>query len=110
MREQQPLDSVAQNPAKRAEGANKQSKTPNAPTQTKKNESKTGRSNPSGGKDERTVKVLLRVERGRVLNAVIQNPHAGMESFQALALRIARQRQYPKDFSGRDVLQFDVKP
>lgn len=56
------------------------------------------------------MKVLLRVERGRVLQAVVQNSHAGMESFEALALRIARQRQYPSDFSGRDVLEINVKP
>ncbi|HEY9403237.1 MAG TPA: DUF4388 domain-containing protein [Pyrinomonadaceae bacterium] len=96
-------------PLKKSERSDKHSKTPNAPTLTKKSESKQGRNNLADDKDKRTVKVLLRVERGRILNAVVQNPHAGRESFEALALRIARQRQYPKDFSGRDVLQLDVK-
>jgi hypothetical protein len=85
-------------------------KTPNAPALVKKDESKTVKNNPSDDKVERTVKVLLLVERGQVRNAVVQNRRAGMESFEALALRIARQRQYPRDFSGRDVLQIDVKP
>jgi hypothetical protein len=107
---EQSLESPDANSAKRTERSNKHSKTPDAPAQTKKNESKPGKNSAPAGRDGRTVKVLLRVERGRVLNAVIQNPHAGMESFEALALRIARQRQYPKDFSGRDVLQIDVKP
>jgi len=108
---EQPPDSPDPNPAKRLEQLNKlPAKPPNAPAQAKKNEAKTGRNSPPDGKVARTVKVLLRVERGRILNAVVQNPHAGMESFEALALRIARQRQYPRDFSGRDVLQFDVKP
>jgi hypothetical protein len=108
---EQPPGSPDQNPAKRVERSNKlPAKPPNAPAQARKNEAKTGRNSPPDGKAARTVKVLLRVERGRILNAVVQNPHAGMESFEALALRIARQRQYPRDFSGRDVLQFDVKP
>jgi hypothetical protein len=109
VREQRP-GSPEHAPAKRMEQPNKHSKASNTPDHTGKNEAKTVRDKPSDRTDRRTVKVLLRVERGRVLHAVVQNPHAGMESFEALALRIARQRQYPKDFSGRDVLQIDVKP
>lgn len=97
-------------PVKRAEQPNKLAKALNVPELNRKNEAKAGRDKPAGNKEGRTVKVVLRVERGRVLRAVVQNPHAGMESFEALALRIARQRQYPKDFSGSDVLQIDVKP
>jgi hypothetical protein len=107
---EQPLGSPDPAPGKRMERSDKLSKASNAPNLNRKNESTTGRDKSAGNKDRRTVKVLLRVERGRVLHAVVQNPHAGMESFEALALRIARQRQYPKDFSGRDVLQIDVKP
>jgi hypothetical protein len=107
---EQPLGSNDPDPAKKMERSNKHLKSPNAPSLNRKNESKTGRDNSSGNNDERTVKVLLHVERGRVLSAAVQNRRAGMESFEALALRLARQRQYPKDFSGRDVLQFDVKP
>lgn len=97
-------------PAKKAERPSKHAKALDVPEPNRKNEAKTGRDKPAVNKEGRTVKVVLRVERGRVLRAVVQNPHAGMESFEALALRIARQRQYPKDFSGSDVLQIDVKP
>jgi hypothetical protein len=109
VREQTPV-SPEPNSANRTERPNKFLKTPNAPALIKKDESKTVKNNPSDDKVERTVKVLLLVERGQVRNAVVQNRRAGMESFEALALRIARQRQYPRDFSGRDVLQIDVKP
>jgi hypothetical protein len=107
---EQPLDLPDPNSAKKAARSNKPLKTPDAPTLPGKNESKATRNNPSDAKDRRTVKVLLRIERGRVLDAAVQNHHAGMESFEALALRIARQRQYPKDFTGKDVLRIDVKP
>lgn len=107
---EQPPASPDNMPAKRMERSSKHLKAANAAAHDRKNESKTVRDKSSDNKEGRTVKVLLRVERGRVLNAMIQNPRAGLESFEALALRIARQRQYPKDFSGRDVLQFDVKP
>ena len=107
VREQPPVS--PDNSAKRVERSNKPLKASNDPLPDRKNEAKAGKDK-SSNKDRRTVKVLLRVERGRILQAVVQNPHAGMESFEALALRIARQRQYPKDFSGRDVLQFDVAP
>jgi hypothetical protein len=107
---EQPTGSSDNTVAKRMERSSKHLKAANATALDRKNESKTGRDKSSDNKEGRTVKVLLRVEHGRVLNAMIQNPRAGLESFEALALRIARQRQYPKDFSGRDVLQFDVKP
>jgi hypothetical protein len=108
--EQQQPASPDHSAAKRAERSSKQAKALNVPDLSRKNEAKAERDKSSGNREGRTVKVVLRVERGRVLRAVVQNPHAGMESFEALALRIARQRQYPKDFSGSDVLQIDVKP
>jgi hypothetical protein len=43
----------------------------------------------------RTVKVILQVEGGRVAKASIANHRSGMEAYEALALRIARQRRYP---------------
>ena len=100
------------NSAKGKERSNKQSKTSNvAPATIKKGESQTGRgAASSAAQGEQVVRVLMRVERGRVLQAVIQNSRPGMESFEALALRMARQRQYPRDFSGRDILQLKVKP
>ena len=96
--------------AKNTGRPNKRLKLADAPAQTGNNETKKARDAPAVGRDERIVKVLLRVERGRVLQAVVQNSSTELASFEALALRIARQRQYPADFSGRDVLQLKVKP
>ena len=70
---------------------------------------------PAGGeraaaaRGESSVRVLLRVERGRVLQAVVQNSRPGMESYEALALRMARQRRYPEGFNGQDTLQLKVR-
>ena len=103
---------VSPNPvsAKNTGRSNKLLKLADAPAQTGNNETKKARDASAVGRDERIVKVLLRVERGRVLQAVVQNSSTELASFEALALRIARQRQYPADFSGRDVLQLKVKP
>jgi hypothetical protein len=96
--------------AKNTGRPNKLLKVADAPAQTRNNESKKAKDASAVGRDERIVKVLLRVERGRVLQAVVQNSSTELASYEALALRIARQRQYPADFSGRDVLQLKVKP
>jgi len=107
---EQPLKSTNPNIEKRVGRADKHPKLQNASTPSKKDEAKAGRVAPPDTQKGRIVKVLLRVERGRVIQAVVQQPHSGMESYEALALRIARQRQYPTDFSGRDVLELKVKP
>jgi hypothetical protein len=107
---EQPFKSPDPNFAKRAARADKHPKLQNASAPAKKDEAKTGRVAPPDTRKGRIVKVLLRVERGRVIQAVVQQPHSGMESYEALALRIARQRQYPTDFSGRDVFELKVKP
>lgn len=41
-----------------------------------------------------SVKVILQIEGGRVAQASIANHRSGMEAYEALALRIARQRRY----------------
>jgi hypothetical protein len=107
---EQPLKSPDPNFAKRVGRSDKHPKMQNASTPSKKDEAKAGRVAPPDTQKGRIVRVLLRVERGRVIQAVVQQPHSGMESYEALALRIARQRQYPTDFSGRDVLELKVKP
>lgn len=106
----QPTASPKQSAAKNAGRSNNPLKMPSAQSLTRNNEAKKARDASPVDQDERTVKVLLRVERGRVLQAVVQNSNTKMASFEALALRIARQRQYPPDFSGSDVLQLKVKP
>jgi hypothetical protein len=38
------------------------------------------------------------------------NPRAGAGAYEALALRMARQRRYPDNFTGGDTLKVRVKP
>jgi|GEM_PF-1076215 len=54
------------------------------------------------------VQVRMTIERGRVLRAEVSNPRAGMAAYEALALRMARQRRYPEEFSGQETLRLPV--
>lgn len=56
------------------------------------------------------VQVSMKVEQGRVVEASVNNPRAGMSSYEALALRMARQRRYPDNFNGADTFQLKVRP
>lgn len=51
-----------------------------------------------------SIKVVMQVENGRVLKASIANPKPGMESYEALALRIARQRRYAPTVNGGETV------
>ena len=57
-----------------------------------------------------SVKVVMQVENGRVLNASVANPKAGMESYEALALRIARQRRFASTVNGGETVTITVRP
>ncbi len=54
------------------------------------------------------VKVVLQIENGRVLRASIANPQAGMDAYEALAIRIARQRRYPSKAAGQETVTINV--
>lgn len=69
----------------------------------KKNTGKTD-SEPSS----QSVRVVMQVENGRVLKASIANPKPGMESYEALALRIARQRRYASTVNGGETVTISV--
>jgi hypothetical protein len=56
------------------------------------------------------VNVLMEVKGGRVTEARVLNPRAGAGAYEALALRMARQRHYPDSFTGGDTLKIRVKP
>lgn len=51
-----------------------------------------------------TVKVIVRVEAGRVTQAAIAEHRAGAEAYEALALRVARGRRYPAQASGEETV------
>lgn len=55
-----------------------------------------------------SVKVVMHVENGRVLKASIANPQPGMESYEALALRIARQRRFATTVNGGETVTISV--
>ena len=55
-----------------------------------------------------SVKVIMQIENGRVLKASIENPRPGMDSYERLALRIAKQRRYPTKVTGQESVQISV--
>jgi Domain of unknown function (DUF4388) len=56
------------------------------------------------------VKVVMQIENGRVLKASVANHKPGMDSYEALALRIARQRRYPATSNGGETVTINVRP
>jgi hypothetical protein len=56
------------------------------------------------------VRVLMEVKNGQVTDARVLNPRPGAGAYEALALRMARQRRYPENFTGGDTLRISVKP
>ncbi|MCA1565667.1 MAG: DUF4388 domain-containing protein [Acidobacteria bacterium] len=68
---------------------------------------KTGGASNARGYD---VRVLLEVRDGQVTNARVLNPRPGAKAYEALALKTARQRRYPKNFTGGDTWKVRVKP
>ena len=55
-----------------------------------------------------SIKVVMQIENGRVLKASIANPRPRMDNYEALALRIARQRRYPATTSGGETVTITV--
>ena len=55
-----------------------------------------------------TVKVVMRIENGRVVQATIGDRRAGSEAYESLALRIARQRRYPAGVNKQETLVMKV--
>jgi len=92
--------------AERKEKRNKQDEKRNseavakseAPTATKETE-------PSS---TQAIKVVMQIENGRVLKASVANHKPGMDSYEALALRIARQRRFPATVSGGETVTISV--
>lgn len=59
---------------------------------------------------EYVVEVLVEVKDGRVTEARVFNPRPGAASFEAVALRMARDRSYPETFTGGERVKIRVKP
>ena len=60
--------------------------------------------------DPQSIRVVMQIENGRVLNASVANRRPGMESYEALALRIARQRRYASTVNGGETVTITVRP
>lgn len=56
------------------------------------------------------IQIVMQVENGRVLKASVANSKPGRESYEALALRIARQRRYATNVSGGQTVTISVSP
>lgn len=59
--------------------------------------------------DAEPIRVVMQVENGRVLKASIANPKPGMENYEALALRIARQRRFAPTVNGGETVTITVQ-
>jgi hypothetical protein len=59
---------------------------------------------------EYVVEVLVEVKDGRVTDARVWNPRPGTAPFEAVALRMARERSYPENFTGGERVKIRVKP
>jgi Domain of unknown function (DUF4388) len=68
----------------------------------------TGPVSTSEGSRPQAIKVVMQIENGRVLKASIANHKSGMDSYEALALRIARQRRFPATTSGGQTVTISV--
>jgi Domain of unknown function (DUF4388) len=55
-----------------------------------------------------TIKVVVRVEKGRVSRAFVEEHRKGMEAYEALALRIARERRYSRTASGEETVSVRI--
>jgi hypothetical protein len=60
--------------------------------------------------DPESIKVVMQIENGRVLKASVANRRPGMENYEALALRIARQRRYAPTVNGGETVTITVRP
>jgi hypothetical protein len=97
-------ESVKQNDTnKRASASDFKRKTSSAPTSSKRS------ATDSQSNSSQTVSVLVRVEDGHVANASVIDSRAGFESYEAAALRVARQRRYPPATTRFDILTVKIK-
>ena len=59
---------------------------------------------------QQSIKVVMQIENGRVVNASIANRKPGMDNYEALALRIARQRRFASTVNGGQTVTISVSP
>jgi len=63
---------------------------------------------PEPAQASQAIRVVMQIENGRVLKASVANHKPGMDSYEALALRIARQRRYATTVTGGETVTISV--
>lgn len=81
---------------------------PKAVVDGRKDAGQTDNQSDDNGSDGKSIKVVMQIENGRVLKASVAKSQAGMESYEATALRIARQRRYPAQRDGQGTITIRV--
>lgn len=73
---------------------------------------KTGNTETASNTDQKQepITVVMQIENGRVVNASIANRKPGMDNYEALALRIARQRRFAPTVNGGQTVTISVNP
>lgn len=66
--------------------------------------------NDAADSNAQSVGVVMKIENGHVTQAFVANHRPGMEAYEALALRIARQRHYPTKAVGQETVLIKVNP
>lgn len=65
-------------------------------------------SEPPAKSSSRTIAVVVEIEEGRVTEAFIQHPQRELAAYEATALRLARQRRFPKGTTRREIITLPV--
>jgi hypothetical protein len=86
-----------------------QSHSPTSPVKPKPRAPKTTNTDNTDQKHQ-PITVVMQIENGRVLNASIANHKPGMDNYEALALRIARQRRFAPTTNGGQKVTISVSP
>jgi hypothetical protein len=63
---------------------------------------------PQAGSKYQLIDVVMQIEDGRVQQASISNHRSSMGAYEAMALRIARQRRYPPKTKGQETVRIRV--
>jgi Domain of unknown function (DUF4388) len=64
----------------------------------------------SEARREYVVEVLVEVKDGAVTDARVWNPRPGAGAYEAIALKMAKERRYPPTFTGGERVKVRVKP
>jgi cytoskeletal protein RodZ len=69
----------------------------------------TGESSATPQRSFKEIPVVIKVEEGHVVEAYVRDRESGMGAFESTAIRLARQRHYPKDQFGTQTVVIRVE-